>query len=258
MGDGQPGAGWPLLLVHGTGSDHTTWRVLGPLLARRHGVYALDRRGRGASSDGPRWHAGREVDDLVVMADEIARVDGRPPALVGHSLGGRLALAAAASGATTVRAVAAIEAAPMIAGDPARAEQEALLADLRQDIVRGDPDAALARFLLVGAGLPHDELAAFRVTPLWHDRVRTLPTVIRELDAALHDPALGRDALAPVAVPVLQLVGTTSPRWFRDAAAALDRQLPTGRLEQVEGAGHGMHHSHPRALAAAVERLLSE
>jgi pimeloyl-ACP methyl ester carboxylesterase len=146
----------------------------------------------------------------------------------------------------------AIESAPMVGGDPSRVEHEALLAALREDVARGEPDAALARFLMVGAGLPAAELEAFRATPRWAERVRTVPTVVRELDAALHDPALGMDALV-TGVPVLQLVGTTSPRWFRDAAAALDARLPSGRLHPIDGAGHGSHHSHPGALAAAIE-----
>ena len=44
----------PLLLVHGATADHTTWRAVGPLFARSRRVFAMDRRGRGASGDAPR------------------------------------------------------------------------------------------------------------------------------------------------------------------------------------------------------------
>ena len=37
----------PIVLVHGATADHTTWRTSGPLLGARHGLHALDRRGRG-------------------------------------------------------------------------------------------------------------------------------------------------------------------------------------------------------------------
>jgi alpha-beta hydrolase superfamily lysophospholipase len=48
------GEGPPLVLVHGTTADHTRWRPLLPYLEPHATVHAIDRRGRGASGDGPR------------------------------------------------------------------------------------------------------------------------------------------------------------------------------------------------------------
>jgi pimeloyl-ACP methyl ester carboxylesterase len=131
-----------------------------------------------------------------------------------------------------------------------------LLARLRADLERGDPAAVLARFLTEVAGLPVDELAAFRASPLWPVRVATAPLIVRELDAAIHDPAIGLDALARVAVPVLQLTGTVSPPAFREGAAALHARLARGSLASVDGAGHAAHHAHAPALAEAVNPFL--
>ena len=64
--DGTPiavftsGVGPPLVLVHGATADHTTFRVVGPLLARDFTVHAIDRRGRGASGDASRYTIERE------------------------------------------------------------------------------------------------------------------------------------------------------------------------------------------------------
>jgi len=41
----REGAGPPLVLVHGTTADHTTFRFITPILASRFTVYAMDRRG---------------------------------------------------------------------------------------------------------------------------------------------------------------------------------------------------------------------
>jgi pimeloyl-ACP methyl ester carboxylesterase len=254
--DAARGQAVALLLVHGSGSDHSTWRVTGPVLAGRHRVYALDRRGRGASGEGPAWSAGLEVDDLVAAAGTVGAHADMPVVVVGHSFGGRLSLAAAAHGAP-LAGVVAIEAAPAAPGDPSRAGHEDLLAGLRADVERGDDDAVLARFLREVAGLPPAELASFRATPLWSQRVPTAPTVVRELDAALHDPSLAAEALIGGSMPVLQVVGTASPRWFMEAAATLDARLPAGTLHRIDGAGHGLHHTHPDELAAAVEAWLA-
>jgi pimeloyl-ACP methyl ester carboxylesterase len=251
------GGGWgadgaaeetPILLVHGTGSDHTTWRSVAPLLAG-HRVYALDRRGRGASGDREPYAVGREVEDVAAVADAIAAAGGRGVAVVGHSLGGRLALAASLrSGA--IERVVGYEGAPT-PPDPGGAD-ERLLAGLAADLRAGDHDAVLERFLREAAGLPEDQLAAFRASELWAMRARTAPQIVRELDAALHDPDIGMEALARVGVPVLQLAGTESAARFRDGVVALDRRITHGRVEFVAGARHNAHHSHAEAFAVAV------
>jgi pimeloyl-ACP methyl ester carboxylesterase len=245
----------PLLLVHGTGSDHTTWRVAGPLLALHRSVHALDRRGRGASSDGATYAAGRELDDLAAVADALADRHGGPIAVFGHSLGGRLAIAATAR-TPAIALVVAYEGAPGRPGDPASRDHEILLDRLREDVARGDHDAALARFLAEGAGLPPDELAAFRSSDLWAGRAATASLIVREFDAALHDPAIGLDALGGVTVPVLQLAGSASPRWFRHGAASLHERLADGRLTVIDGARHGAHHGNASALVEAAEAFL--
>jgi len=59
--DGTPIAYWrggmgpALLLIHGAMSDHRRWRIA-PLLHPHRTVYAMDRRGRGASGDAPTGH----------------------------------------------------------------------------------------------------------------------------------------------------------------------------------------------------------
>src|SRR5262249_9088608 len=47
----RSGTGPALVLVHGTAMDHSQWDGVVPDLARGFSVYALDRRGRGASGD---------------------------------------------------------------------------------------------------------------------------------------------------------------------------------------------------------------
>jgi pimeloyl-ACP methyl ester carboxylesterase len=55
---------------------------------------------------------------------------------------------------------------------------------------------------------------------------------------------------------VLQLAGSASPSGFRDGVLALDLRLVRGRVEQLAGARHNAHHSHPEAFVAAVTGFL--
>jgi pimeloyl-ACP methyl ester carboxylesterase len=247
---GGAGPAPAVLLIHGTASDHRTWRVVAPELATERRVWAMDRRGRGASGDGASYAVEREIEDVEAVVDAIG-----PVAIVGHSLGGRLALAASRR-IPALQAMVAYESAPLPGDAPEGRETDRLLAELRRDLDRGDLDALLARFMTEAVGMPPGELAAFRANPIWPARAATAPTIVRELDAAAHDPAIGFEALVAARGPVLQLVGGASSPWFRDGAAALDARLGDGRLVTIPGARHGAHHSHPDAFLAAVRAFV--
>jgi pimeloyl-ACP methyl ester carboxylesterase len=94
------GGGSPLGLVHGAAADHTTFRTVAPLfagIAGRFAVHAIDRRGRGASGDGPSYSIEREYEDVAAVVDAVASEAGTGSGVdvVGHSFGGRVALGAA-------------------------------------------------------------------------------------------------------------------------------------------------------------------
>ena len=84
------GEGPPLLLIHGIGDSSRTWEQIIPLLAREHLVIAPDLLGHGGS-DKPR------ADYSVAayangMRDLLAVLDIDKVTLVGHSLGGGVAM----------------------------------------------------------------------------------------------------------------------------------------------------------------------
>jgi len=84
------GDGPPLLLVHGLGGAASNWTELAPLLAHRRRLLVPDLPGHGGSSPLP------SAPTLNPFADVVATVTEReamlPAAIVGHSLGGVVAL----------------------------------------------------------------------------------------------------------------------------------------------------------------------
>ena len=256
--DGTPiavfssGTGPPLLLVHGAAADHTTFRVVGPMFARRFSVHAVDRRGRGASGDTPPYAVDREYEDLRGVADVLGREAGRPVDVVGHSFGGRVALGAALEPGRFGRLVV-YEGAPPAAAEPYQAPD---LSDRLRTLLRGrGPEAMLIAFLADVVGLTPGEIADYRRNPVWPDRVAAAPTVVRELEAEA-SVAAGLDRLGDVRAPVLQIVGGESRGAFGAAAEALGARLANGRLVVIHGARHAAHHSHPDRFVAVVEGFL--
>jgi pimeloyl-ACP methyl ester carboxylesterase len=80
IGFQRSGAGQPLLLVHGTTADHRRWSPISPHFEQHFTVYAMDRRGRGGSSDSPDYHIMREAEDVaaVVIVTSVTIVKGQP------------------------------------------------------------------------------------------------------------------------------------------------------------------------------------
>lgn len=251
---GTAEAGTPrLLLVHGTTADHLTFRVAGPMLGRRRRLHAIDRRGRGASGDGPAYAIEREFEDVAAVADAVAAEAGGPVDVVGHSFGGRCALGASLV-TPSIRRIVCYEGAPAPVDRP---YQPPGLADrLRAHLARGDREAALETFMREVVGMDDAGLARFRADAVWPLRVAASPTILRELDAE-RDPAASLEALGRVTVPVLQVLGTASVPAFRAATAALDARLARGTVARIEGAAHAAHHTHAEAFVAAVETFLT-
>ena len=258
--DGTPiavfgsGDGPPLLLVHGAAADHTTFRVLGPLLEPMFTTYAIDRRGRGASGDTAPYAIEREFEDVAAVAVAVARDAGGPVDVFGHSYGGRCALGAALL-TPDIRRVISYEGAPTPPGE--RYGDASLAATLQALADAGQNEALLVRFLTDVVGMTAPELERYRADPVWARRVAAAPTIARELAVEAGDAA-GLDRLGQVRQPVLQILGGDSKREFGAATAALDDRLADGLIVIIPGAKHAAHHTHPVAVVEAVTAFLTE
>jgi pimeloyl-ACP methyl ester carboxylesterase len=249
---GADGPLTPLVLVHGATADHTTFRAIAPPLGLRRRLYAIDRRGRGASGDSARYSIEREYEDVAAVAEDVARSFGGPVDVLGHSYGGRCALGASLR-TEAIRRVVAYEGAPVPAGSSYR--PDGLIEALRAALARGDPDAALSGFLGGVVGMLEADLARYRAEPVWPARVAAAHTILRELEAEV-SPAAGLEALGRVAMPVLLILGGASRSPFAVGTWALADCLADSRVVVIEGAVHAAHHTHVPEFVTAVEYFL--
>ena len=260
--DGTPiavfssGTGPPLMLVHGTTADHTTFRAVGPILEETFRIHAIDRRGRGESGDAPgAYEIQREFDDVAAVADAVAAEAGRPVDIVGHSYGGRCSLGAALI-TDNVRRIVVYEGAPSPLGEQGYtpAGTQARIAAL---IDAGDREAALTAFFRDIVRMPEAELAAYQANPVWPIRAAAVHTTLRELDGEA-SPAASLESLGRVLQPVLQILGGASDPVFREATEALDARLANGRIVIIDGARHAAHHTHVDAFVRAIRSFLDD
>ena len=106
------GDGPPVVLVHGLGGGATNWTLVAPLLARGHRVVVPDLPGHGRSGNVAGLGDLRPVAELVAAVAE--REGAVPAAVVGHSLGGVVALRLAADFPDAVRALVLVETAGIV------------------------------------------------------------------------------------------------------------------------------------------------
>lgn len=84
------GRGPSVVLLHGFCETHRVWDSFTPLIAEGHTVHAIDLPGFGISSALPSGFSLAEVADHI--AQRLGQEDARPRAIIGHSLGGYVAL----------------------------------------------------------------------------------------------------------------------------------------------------------------------
>jgi pimeloyl-ACP methyl ester carboxylesterase len=257
--DGTPiavftsGTGPPLVLVHGAAADHTTFRVLGPRLAARFTIHAIDRRGRGASGDTLPYAIEREFEDLAAVASTLAPEAGLPVDVFGHSYGGRCALGGALI-SDDIGRVISYEGAPTPPGE--RYGDAELATELATLAEAGRNETLLEAFMTRVVGMTAVELERYRADAVWPRRAAAAPTIARELAVESGDAA-GIGRLGRVRQPVLQLLGGDSRREFGVATAALDDHLAAGTIIVIPGAKHAAHHTHPDDVVEAVLSFLA-
>ena len=250
------GHGEPLVLIHGLATTAHVWDAVVPALARDRMVVTLDVPGFGASAPaGPGFALDR-------VADRIARTVAAhgiptPFDLVGHSLGGAIALTLAARRPTSVRRLILVAPAGLTPlPRPASVLLPALAPGLHAARRYAAPLAASAhgrRLLLAftaADGARMTERRARSIVDASATATRTASALRAVISADLR-PLL-QDSRAPLGVIWGQADRTIPAR----GARALLKLRPDARLELVQRAGHVLMLERPAAFVGALERLM--
>lgn len=242
------GSGPPLVLVHGSFSDHeTNWALVQRRLATRFTVYAMARRGRGetVASEAPRIED--EAHDVRAVV-EAARNGGPSVFLLGHSHGALCALEAATQVPTRIAKLVLYEPLwPHIMRADVVEELERLAA-------RNDRDAIVETFLREILLVAPAAIEALRRSADWETWTRdALVSLADARGVARYRVDLARIRALPM--PTLLLVGSESPRprYLTDALATTVRDA---RVAVLEGQAHEGMTTAPGAFCDAIEGFL--
>jgi pimeloyl-ACP methyl ester carboxylesterase len=234
------GSGEPIVLLHGLFGAAQNFGAVQKRLAARGGwrVIALDLRNHGESphDDGMTYRAMAED-----VAETLGALGASPATVVGHSMGGKVAMTLAMTRQETVRRLVVVDIAP-VAHSPVLREYVAAMRalPLRAGLTRREAEAALAD------AIPQPGIRAFLLSNL---RLHAHPPAWRlnlpAIDAAM--PAIeGFPALqGSFAGAVLFLAGERSGYIRPEHHVVIQELFPGARIEQVPGAAHWVHADNP-------------
>jgi esterase len=243
-GAGNP----PLVILHGLLGSSRNWLTAGAALARAYHVFALDLRNHGRSPHAAEMTYPAMTDDVLEWLDRqgLAQVT-----LLGHSLGGKVAMRLACRHPERVGRLIVVDIVPKDYPKHAdRAEFNAMNA-LRLETIHSRADAERTMEPLV----PKEGMRKFLTTNLeagpdgaWRWIVN-LPS----LTAAV--PMLVKNPLAPgdrFEGPTRFIAGGKSHFVSPGDSAAIHRHFPAADLVTVATAGHNPHLETPAEFLQAV------
>ena len=248
----------PLLVLHGfTGAAESMSGVSDSLAGDRR-VARLELIGHGRS-DAP---AASAPYAMAACADQVAAaaraLDLGRPHLLGYSMGGRAALAAALAHPDSFSSLVLVGATPGIADPALRDERIAADRALADRIESEGVEAFVDAWMALPIFASQRRLGAAALARARAERLRNRPhglaQSLRGMGAGAQSPL--HDCLDRFERPVLLVVGEEDAK-FREIAAALEGSMKDARTEILAGAGHAAHLEAPEAFARVVGQFLA-
>ncbi len=244
--------GPPLVLLHGLFGSGRNWTRIARYLSKSWQVHSLDLPNHG---DSP-W---TETTDYPAMAEAVSGYlqdqDLEGVTLVGHSMGGKVAMTLALTRPERLSRLVVVDIAPVTYDHANLSYVRAMQAlDLTQVTRRAEADRQLQP-VIADPGVRSFLLQNLVATPegfRWRLNLETLGGSM----GAIHGFP---EALltATYQEPTLFLTGVSSDYLLPDYHALIERLFPKVAFESVADAGHWVHAENPSGFLAALEGFLA-
>ena len=238
----------PVVIAHGLFGSARNWGAIARALASDRAVVAVDMRNHGQSA----WDERHSYADLAADLAEVLEAEGAPVDLIGHSMGGKAAMALALTRPDLVRRLAVIDIAPVAYGHTQQGYIDAMRgldvegltgrAEADRRLAAAVPDPGVRGFLLQSLDLRADP-------PRWR---LNLDALEGNMEAILGWPAPG----GRFEGPALFLAGGASDYVQAEHRPAIRAAFPAARIARIPGAGHWLHAEAPEATADTLRAFL--
>lgn len=245
----EHGTGSPLVILHGLYGSARDWNSIAKRLAAGHRVFAVDLRNHGRSP----WADSMDYFEMAGDVREFIRRHGlEGAAILGHSLGGKVAMILALRDGGMVGSLIVVDIAPVAYAHDLEAYLEALEGVSLEGVERrAEVDAGLA------AAIPDPLIRAFLLRNLvsdgggWSWRVN-LAAVRASLDEIIGFP----EVEGAYGGPALFVAGELSKYIRADHMETIKRLFPNVRTATIPDAGHWVHADRPGPFIETVRDFL--
>ncbi len=244
------GQGPPIVILHGLLGFFDNWQTIARALADNYWVITPDLRNHGRSPHADTHTYGEMSQDVLSLLDQL----GIPSAtLMGHSMGGKVAMQLALDHPERIDRLVVIDMAPTAASGGHETIFHALLhLDLQHLRTREEadarlkehiPDTAVRQFLLKNLTRHSDGSFA------WKMNLPVLWKYYSDILSAVNG--------VPFAKPALFVRGGNSNYIRPDDEAVIRQLFPRAQIETIVGAGHWVHADKPQELLALLRSFLT-
>ena len=240
------GAGEPVVLLHGLGASSADWEYQVPELSKRFQVIVPDFRGHGASARSGEYGVERFAADTWELLD---RLKARAPRLVGHSMGGAVAMQMALDRPGAVPMLALANTLPSFRTDTL-AKRIMLWTRLLMMSVLGPRRLSQ---IMTRRLYPSADQAGLRAKVARRNASNDRNVYIATIRALTQWSV--RERLAGLSMPVLVLA-SEHDYFGGEEARAFVAALPDARLREFAGARHGLPLERPEEFNRALLEFL--
>lgn len=248
----QFGAGRPVVVLHGLFGSARNWQSVARNLADGFSVFTVDLRNHGASPHTIQMdYAGMSADVSAL----VQKLDLRNVSLIGHSMGGKVAMTLALSDPDRIAQLIIVDIAP----DAYSNDYADLLAaisaldlgaisrraDAQTQLKQAIPDIEIRSFVL------QNLIFSAASPPRWRINLSAIRKGIADIVGAIpSDPAV------PFNAPTYFIKGENSDRIDDGDLASIGQYFPRFELITIANAGHWPHSENPVEFLAELRVLL--
>jgi len=246
----ERGRGRNLVLLHGLFGQASNFGAVQRRLAATNRVIALDLRNHGRSPHAPGMSAAAMAEDVL---ETLHAREALPCELVGHSMGGKVAMVAALQAPAAIHRLVVADIAPVAYAPAFRAYAQAMLAlPLHAGLTRAEAadalapvveDPAIRAFLLQNLD--------FAAGPAWRIGLAEIAGGLPEVEG-WRDPAT-----SPYPGAALFVAGERSDYIRPEHRATIRALFPHARFATLKGAGHWLHADNPDGFVALVTAFVA-
>ena len=246
--------GAPVLVLHGLFGSLSNWGWHCKQLAQQYAVYGVDLRNHGDSPHSDQL-------DYQVMAEDvrqlIVRLGLESCCIVGHSMGGKVAMQLALSFPDLIEKLVIVDIAPVSYPEDADGHMNVLAA---MDAVKlGEIKSRTQAEVTIEDYIPQEATRKFLLTNLVRNKEGSFEWRLDKDSIRKNYANLRAEIIATMSFlkPVLFIKGSLSPYIKPEHEAQIKELFPAASVKLLMGAGHWLHAEKPQALQKILLKFLS-